>query len=92
MASPKLTASYASPSSAPFTITHTIPTPPSTSVPNKTSYLSTLRAAVRSTQAEINKELTSRMDADKARDAASKLGIDEVKEEDNYGEEIVEED
>jgi Cu2+-containing amine oxidase len=48
-------------------------------------------------QETINKELTSRMEEDKAREAAatgitkSKV-VDEAKEEDNYGEEVVEEE
>ena len=42
-------------------------------------------------QETINKELTSRMEDDKAV-ADGKSGVDEAKEEDNYGEEVPEED
>jgi len=47
----------------------------------------------------INAELTARMEEDKIREASNSNGatkekgvVDEVKEEDNYGEEVVEED
>lgn len=46
----------------------------------------------------VNAELTARMDEDKALEASSKSGrekpkgVDEAKEEDNYGEEVPEED
>jgi hypothetical protein len=50
-------------------------------------------------QAQINKELTARMEEDKAKEAeelngvskAKAKGVDESKEEDNYGEEVPEE-
>ncbi|KAK5988668.1 hypothetical protein PT974_10154 [Cladobotryum mycophilum] len=61
---------------------------------DKSAYLSSLRAAASSAQDTINKELTSRMEADKAAEAASgaRLIIDEDKEEENYGEEVQEEE
>ena len=44
-------------------------------------------------QEQINTELTARMEEDKAREAGNGKGaVDEAKEEDNYGEEVVEED
>ena len=51
-------------------------------------------------QEQINKELTARMEEDKAKEAeglngaskATAKGADESKEEDNYGEEVPEED
>ncbi|TVY31864.1 hypothetical protein LOCC1_G008625, partial [Lachnellula occidentalis] len=43
-------------------------------------------------QEEINKELTMRMEEDKAVASRVKGGVDEAKEEDNYGEEVPEED
>jgi hypothetical protein len=45
-------------------------------------------------QEQINKELTARMEEDKARDAEGTKPkvVDDAKEEDNYGEEIVEEE
>jgi hypothetical protein len=94
---PKLTASYKSPTSEPFAVTHALPAPPANpSVADKTQRLAALRAAARATQAEINQQLTRRMEEDKARDAASKpgpaRGVDEDKEEENYGEEVQEEE
>lgn len=82
MSQPSLTASYASPISAPFSVSHPLP-----SIADKTTYLAALRAYVADTQSTINKELTERMEQDKARDAAT-----EAKEEENYGEEVVEEE
>lgn len=100
-----LTAAYKSPNNEHFTITKTIPTPPSTSVQDKTTvqdktqYLEALRKAVTETQEQVNKELTTRMEEDKAREAASngggtaaELRADEDKEEENYGEEVQEEE
>lgn len=90
MATINLTASYTSPTSAPFTLTETLPAPTTSSTADKTQYLAALRAAVTATQEKVNKELTARMEEDKARDA--KTGIDEAKEEENYGEEVQEEE
>lgn len=94
MASNSLTAAYASPTSDPFTISTSLPalqSPPS--VADKTSYLAALRTAITDAQAQINKELTSRMEEDKARDAATKNGlVDDAKEEENYGEEVQEDE
>ncbi|KAK0100763.1 hypothetical protein ONS95_007211 [Cadophora gregata] len=68
----------------------------------KTQYLAALRQATSQMQEVINKELTARMEEDNARaatavgengDGKAKLkGVDENKEEENYGEEVVEED
>lgn len=91
-----LTAEYTSTANAPFTITHTLQAPPSgtanPTVPDKTKYLSDLRRAAATMQEQINKELTQRMDEDKAKVAAEsgKPAIDEAKEEENYGEEVQE--
>jgi hypothetical protein len=51
-------------------------------------------------QEQINKELTQRMEEDKAKEAegvngtskAKAIGVDETKEEDNYGEEVPEDE
>lgn len=60
-------------------------------VTKKVAYLSELRVAVTSLQAEFNAYLTARMEEDNAR--TSRLaGKDEAKEEENYGEEVVDED
>ncbi|KAH8811558.1 hypothetical protein F5884DRAFT_749928 [Xylogone sp. PMI_703] len=97
-----LSASYQSPTSAAFTHIEKLPAPPSESPKDRTAYLAALRGAVGELQGKINKELTSRMEEDKAREAAGQKAptgaagkgavIDEAKEEDNYGEEVVEED
>ena len=56
----------------------------------RVDYLSALRSSVVEIQAEINVFLTKKMDEDKA--AAGKTeSLIETKEEENYGEEVVEE-
>lgn len=97
-----LTASYTSPSNAPFTVAHELQAPPSgttnPTVPDKTKYLNDLRKATAAMQEQINKELTQHMEEDKAQEAAATRngktpkGVDEAKEEDYYGEEVVEEE
>lgn len=94
-----LTAAYKSPDNGRFTIEKHIPAPPSISSQDKSKYLEALRKAVTETQEQVNKELTARMEEDKAREAtsngggvAAKLGTDEDKEEENYGEEVQEEE
>ncbi|KAH7160620.1 hypothetical protein EDB81DRAFT_878970 [Dactylonectria macrodidyma] len=93
MAPNSLTASYTSSSSEPFSITHSLPALESpASVADKTSYLASLRSAVTEAQAQINKELTSRMEEDNARAASKNGAVDDAKEEENYGEEIQEDE
>lgn len=95
-----LTATYQSSSNAPFTLTHDLEAPPSgivnPSVPDKTKYLTDLRQATSAMQEQINKELTQRMEEDKAAEATKNgtttNGVDEAKEEENYGEEAQEEE
>ena len=95
-----LTASYISPSNAPFTVAHELEAPPSgttnPTVPDKTKYLNDLRKATATMQEQINKELTQRMEEDKAQEATKNgkapKGVDEAKEEENYGEEAPEGD
>ncbi|KUI67856.1 hypothetical protein VM1G_03283 [Cytospora mali] len=94
-----LTAIYASPSNAPFTVTHELQAPASgtsnPTVPDKTKYLNDLRKATAVMQEQINKELTQRMEEDKVEEATKNgkipKGVDEAKEEDYYGEEAPEE-
>ncbi|SPO05337.1 uncharacterized protein DNG_08024 [Cephalotrichum gorgonifer] len=74
---------YASPLSTPFTLTTPLPAPT-----NHANHLESLRAAAAALQDEINKELTARMEEDKAREGKA----EEVLEEENYGEEVVEEE
>ncbi|RFU79866.1 gon7 family [Trichoderma arundinaceum] len=90
-----LTASYSSPTNSPFSITESIPAPPTPLDPaGKSKYLESLRASVATAQDQINKELTTRMEEDKAREAAvgNQPSVDEEKEEENYGEEVQEEE
>ncbi|KAL8772401.1 MAG: hypothetical protein Q9209_002352 [Squamulea sp. 1 TL-2023] len=87
-----LTATYTSPSTS-KTFVHPLPSSTTTSLPEKTQYLSTLRQSVTRLQDEVNAFLTEKMEEDKA--LAAKAGVsdkvDEKKEEDFYGEEGVEE-
>jgi len=100
-ASPKqyqiLSATYQSPHNENFTHTTQLSTPPSNKPAHRTAYLAELRKATVAMQEQINKELTSRMEDDKAREAGGGMGaskgvVDEAKEEDHYGEEVVEEE
>jgi hypothetical protein len=93
-----LSATYNSTTNAPFTVNHKLPTPPSSNTKDRTSYLSALRKATSEMQETINKELTQRMEEDKAREAdttngsgTKAKGVDEAEEE-NYGEEVAEEE
>lgn len=88
---PAITASYSSPASAPFSIAKSIPAPPTPLDPaSKSKYLESLRASVAAAQDQINKELTTRMEEDKAREGAA--AVNEEIEEENYGEEVQEEE
>jgi hypothetical protein len=88
-----LQSSYQSPTNAAFTHAQNIPAPRSETVEEKTTYLSALRLATTEMQARVNEELTARMEEDKAQEGGAAKGkVDEAKEEDNYGEEVVEED
>lgn len=88
-----LTASYTSPTNAPFTLTHPLAAPPSgtanPSVPDKVKYLSDLRSSIVTLQQQINMELTQRMDEDKVSTGDSATA---AKDEENYGEEAQEEE
>ncbi|KAG4413715.1 hypothetical protein IFR04_013150 [Cadophora malorum] len=104
--SPAVTATYTSPTNPPFT--HSTPLPSlqtntssnssSSATAQKTQYLSALRQATSQLQEVINKELTARMEEDNARAAEGLYGkgkvkgVDENKEEENYGEEVVDEE
>ncbi|TKA37859.1 hypothetical protein B0A54_09862 [Friedmanniomyces endolithicus] len=90
-----LTADYMSPTSTQI-FTASLPALPSApkaqSVPEKTAYLSSLRAGVTQMQTEINAALTRRMEDDKAVTTAGKSGVHEDKAEEMYGEEDPDED
>jgi hypothetical protein len=93
-----LSATYKSPTNNPFTHVHKIPAPPTLKTGDRTTYLTVLRKATAELQEAINLDLTARMEEDKAQEAGDTRNggkacvVDEVKEEDNYGEEVVEED
>lgn len=95
---PTLSATYTSPTNAPFTIPLPISIPAdSTTVEKKAAYLSALRQSVTSLQQQVNKELTARMEEDKAREASEATAkggkvVDDEKEEENYGEEVQEDE
>ena len=60
------------------------------STEQKTAYLGSLRSAVTKMQEEINVFLTKKMEEDKA-SVNKPQEVDDAKEEENYGEEVVEE-
>ncbi|PWY96265.1 hypothetical protein BO94DRAFT_3982 [Aspergillus sclerotioniger CBS 115572] len=88
-----LHAIYTSPQQT-HTFEHPITTTHPTSVATKVTYLAELRKLVPNIQNDINVFLTERMEEDKkAAEAQGQAVSDkEVKEEENYGEEVVEED
>ena len=90
-----LTATYTSP-----TTTHTFSSPlpltpsSSSSVTEKTSYMTILRTNTSNLQDEINAFLTTKMEEDKSREAGTgkKVKRDEERLEEMYGEEEADED
>ncbi|MCJ1290896.1 hypothetical protein MMC34_002438 [Xylographa carneopallida] len=89
---PSLQANYASPTGT-HKFNHPLKALPAKfSIKDKTVYLSELRSAVEDLQGEINTLLTTKMEEDKATTVQGNGAIDDQKEEENYGEEVVEED
>jgi len=94
---PLLQATYASPTSD-QTFRYSLPAisaDPSTD--DKTSYLAALRESVVKLQDEVNTFLTRKMEEDKAAEGGAAVqaqsgGVDDRKEEEQYGEEVVDED
>ncbi|OBT69747.1 hypothetical protein VE03_00788 [Pseudogymnoascus sp. 23342-1-I1] len=93
-----LRATYSSPTNPTFSHTAAIPFSNSNTTSERTSYLSALRSETSKLQDLINTELTTRMENDKAQQAsdlatsAREGVVDEITEEENYGEEVMEED
>lgn len=95
-----LTATYDSPTNAAFAHRHQILTPATSDTADRVAYLGALRNATTGLQQRINAELTQRMEEDKARDASAEaekgrkngVALDEGKEEENYGEEVVDDE
>ncbi|KAI9852426.1 MAG: hypothetical protein M1838_000744 [Thelocarpon superellum] len=88
-----LTATYVSPT-AERTFSHPLPTSANelASSDAKTAYLAALRSNVTKLQEDVNSFLTQKMDEDNAAAGgrAQKIaGKDESKEEENYGEEVI---
>ena len=78
--SPSLTANYTSPDNATFNFEHDLPRIESSTPKDRAIYLGALRGAALKLQETINMELTQRMEEDNA------------KEEENYGEEVVDDE
>lgn len=79
---PSLVATYASPSASDTRFTHELPSlPASDDTPARTAYLAALQSATKALQSDINTFLTQKMAEDKS-------AVD-AKEEENYGEEVV---
>jgi hypothetical protein len=96
---PTLSATYTSTANAPFSVSLPLTAPAdSTTVETKSKYLSELRTHVASLQQQVNRELTARMEEDKARESSTAAAngvvkaVDDEKEEENYGEEVQEEE
>ncbi|KAH6688283.1 Gon7 family protein [Plectosphaerella plurivora] len=89
-----LRATYSAPDAEPFAYELPVQAPSSASPTDRAASLARLRATITQVQADINRQLTANMEADKARDAATsgKPVVDDEKEEENYGEEVVAED
>ncbi|GKT51559.1 uncharacterized protein ColSpa_11740 [Colletotrichum spaethianum] len=85
-------ATYKSPTNEPFSFSESLSAPATSSASDKAIYLNALRKSINAAQEDINKELTARMEEDKAKEAtrngaAPKSIVDEALEEENYGEE-----
>jgi hypothetical protein len=81
---PYLAAQYTSPSSTPQTFSLDLPTlstPPSTQ--DRVAYLANLQSSLKTLQAEVNAFLTHKM--------AQEIAVDS-KDEETYGEEVVDQD
>lgn len=82
---PTLTATYAAPTASSQTFAAELPalaSPPSTA--DRVAYLAELASALKTMQKDVNEFLTQKMADDKA--------ADDAKDEETYGEEVVEED
>ena len=82
---PSLTATYTSPTSDPQTFTSELPALASPlTTTDRVAYLDTLSSSLKTLQADVNAFLTQKMADDKA--------ADDAKDEETYGEEVVDED
>jgi len=87
-----LEALYKSPKTT-TTFTHPLNAPSANfSTEEKTAYLSTMRKSVSKLQEEVNAFLTQEMERDKAGPVQDGVKVDDKKEEDNYGEEVLDDE
>ena len=86
----ELTAIYKGPESTKV-FAHQLPSNSTSSTEEKTNYLSVLRKSVIQLQGEVNEHLTAKMEEDKSVQTATTKGVDDRKEEENYGEEVEDE-
>ena len=85
-----LSATYAAPTSESNTFSHSLPQcPTNPSTTQRTEYIASLRTNVQTLQSEVNTCLTQKMEEDKHRNEGGSAKVDEDKEEENYGEEVV---
>ncbi|KAI9737295.1 MAG: hypothetical protein M1818_005828 [Claussenomyces sp. TS43310] len=91
---PVLAARYRSPTNESFSFEEKLPTLTTTLLEDRVAYLSQLRESTAQLQGIINAELTKRMTEDKLLEEknAAQDAVDDAREEENYGEEVVEED
>lgn len=88
-----LTADYSAPSTASQSFSQTLPAcSPTPSTDERTAYLSSLHASIGKMQDEVNAFLTQKMEEDKKAAGNAAKAADEAKEEENYGEEVVEDE
>lgn len=87
---PILSADYLSADGSVKFVQHLPPLTSDHTTDEKTAYLSSLRSSVIKLQEDVNTFLTKRMGEEKASSASSAKTIDDKKEEENYGEEVVE--
>lgn len=95
MASPprKLTADYTAPSNESRSFSQSLPVCSGTpSTQDRIAYLSALHASIGKLQGEVNSFLTQKMEDDQKTAANGRRTADEAKEEENYGEEIVDDE
>ncbi|KAF2107255.1 hypothetical protein BDV96DRAFT_474953, partial [Lophiotrema nucula] len=88
------TATYNSPtnSPSPHTISASLPsTSANPATEDRVAHLAALQSSVKTLQGDVNTFLTQKMEEDKVKGAAT-VKVDDAKEEENYGEEVVEED
>ena len=73
------------------TFSHPLPSCVTRSTEDKSAYLSALRASAKKLQDAVNAYLTDKMEEDKKLAALAGVKEDDRKDEENYGEEVVDE-